>query len=137
MFGFRRWLHRHGYLTPHFRLSEAACKDGTPVPKALIHGARDHAFALERLRHRLGDRPIQIISWYRHPAYNRRIRGASRSQHLTGKATDHPQAWVEDAGRAQVQAAANAVFAKGGVGIYPGGSMHFDSRGFFARWSSF
>lgn len=135
--GFRRQLAKHGYLTPHFKLSEAACKDGTPVPKVLRPGARNHAFRLERLRHSLGDKPVSILSWYRTPAYNRRIGGARYSQHMTARATDHSREWVERMGRSRVRAAAERIWAKGGVGTYPAGSMHFDSRGYKARWSSF
>lgn len=135
--GFRRWLGNHGYLTPHFRRSEANCKDGTPVPRHLIRNCRNHAFNLEQLRHELGDRPIKVISWYRTPTYNARIGGARYSQHMKAIATDHPREWVERVGRARVNAAADRVFRNGGVGRYPVGSVHFDTRGFRARWTSF
>ena len=135
--GFRRWLDAHGYLSPHFTLAEAACKDGTPVPTALNRGARNHAFNLERLRRRLGDRPIPVISWYRTPAHNRRVGGAPQSKHLSAFATDHPKQWVNQVGRSLVLRHGDAVFRNGGMGVYPAGSMHFDSRGVRARWTSF
>lgn len=136
-YGFRRWLGKHGYLTPNFRLSEAACKDGTPVPRPLRLGARNHAFKLEQLRHELGDRPVRIISWYRSPSYNRRIGGARFSQHMTARATDFSREWIDSVGRQRFKTVADRIWSRGGLGTYPYGSMHTDSRGYRARWTSF
>lgn len=137
--GFRRWLNKNRYLSPHFRKSEARQRGGNRawVPRHLLPLARNHAFNLERLRHALGDKPIPVISWYRSRAYNRAIGGASLSQHILARATDHPDSWVDRVGRARVNAAADRIWRDGGVGRYPAGSVHFDSRGTRARWSSF
>lgn len=99
--------------------------------------ARNHAFNLERLRHELGDVSMPILSWYRHPAYNRAIGGASQSRHMSADATDFSRETVNRIGRGRFFSAANKVFAKGGVGDYPSGSAHVDSRGWYARWTSF
>jgi hypothetical protein len=132
---FRRWLNSHGLLSPHFTVAEARCADGTNVTGMVKVRARNHAFDLERLRHELGDQPIPIVSWYRTPAHNKAVHGAAHSRHMKGDATDHPKSWVDRTGRERVQRAAERVFVNGGVGTYPGGSMHFDSRGVKARWS--
>lgn len=132
---FATWLDRHGYLSPHFTKEEAACKDGSLVPRRLLKNARRHAFNLERLRHRLGDRPIPIISWYRTPDYNFRVGGAAGSKHVEALATDHPVFWVRK--HRDFDRIADRIFAKGGLGTYPGGSRHLDSRGTRARWSSY
>ena len=135
--GFKRWLRRNGYLSPNFTLREAACKDGTNVPAGRMRRrAQRHAFRLERLRHALGDRPVAVISWYRTAEYNRRIGGASLSQHISAIATDHPRQWVDAMGRQRVLRHAERIFRSNGLGLYPGGSVHCDSRGFRARWSS-
>jgi hypothetical protein len=134
--GFRRWLDRHGYLSPHFTKAEAKCKDGTWVPKHLLPAARRHAWNLERMRKDLGH-AISILSWYRTPWYNRRIGGARFSKHMEACATDHTRQWVQRVGRRNVQRVAENVFRNGGVGTYPAGSMHFDSRGSRSRWTSF
>lgn len=131
---FRLWLGRNGYLTPHFTKREARCKDGTPVPRRLLVGARRHAFNLERLRHALGDKPVPIISWYRTDAYNRRVGGASKSQHVRAVATDHPVEWVSK--HKDFDKTADRIFYSGGIGLYPGGNRHLDSRGWRARWTS-
>lgn len=135
--GFRLWLSRQGLLTPHFSYADAACKDGTPIPKWMRHRARNHAFNLERFRHAMGDRPLPVLSWYRHPAYNRRIGGASQSRHMKGDATDFSRQTVNGLGRNRWFAIADVIFANGGVGDYPVGSAHLDSRGYRSRWRSF
>ncbi|MFJ8577308.1 D-Ala-D-Ala carboxypeptidase family metallohydrolase [Micromonospora sp. NPDC093277] len=43
---------------------------------------------LEALRHRLGDKPIHVNSGFRSSACNRKVGGASDSQHLYGTAAD-------------------------------------------------
>lgn len=133
--GFKTWLLGHKYLSPHFTLTEARCKDGTAVPSGLRKAAQRHAFQLERLRHRLGDKPIAITSWYRTPTHNRRVGGASASKHLEALATDHPVAWLQMLGRSFVMTQAEVVFRSGGLGRYSNGSIHTDSRGYRSRWS--
>lgn len=134
---FRALLLSHGYLAPHFPLSEARCKDGTPVPGSMRKACQAHAFNLERMRHELGDRPIPVLSWYRTPAYNKKVGGAAGSKHKEAIATDFTKQWVDAMGRTRVQRVASVVFRNGGIGTYPGGNMHFDSRGWPARWTSF
>lgn len=136
---FNKWLRDHGYLTPNFRINEARCKDGTSVASStrLLLSAQRHAWNLERLRHRLGDRPIPILSWFRTPAYNKRIGGASKSKHMEAFATDHTREWANSIGRQKLIREGEIVFKNGGMGIYPAGSFHFDSRSGRARWSSF
>lgn len=133
---FRTWLEAHGYWTPHFKKDEAKCRDGHGVPTALNRRCRDHAFNLEKLRHELGDRPLPIISWYRTPAYNAKIGGATHSKHTEAIATDHSREWVDAIGRAKVMATCERIFRNGGLGVYPWGAVHVDTRGVRARWSS-
>lgn len=132
--GFRLWLHRHKRLSPHFTYADAACKDGTPVPRRLRTLARNHAFNLERFRHEVGDVEIVPISWYRTKRYNAAVGGASKSQHPRAVATDFSRGTVERVGRTRWDRAAEKVFKRGGVGKYPSGSAHLDSRGVRARW---
>ena len=70
-------------ISPHFKLSEMACKDGSD--KVLY--STELMEKLEELR-AYGGFTVSINSGYRTPAYNRKIGGASRSQHTLGTAAD-------------------------------------------------
>jgi len=75
--------------SPHLYWIELACKDGTPYPmiwrstRALILAKEFEAF-----RHLCGDRPLEVLSAFRTPEWNRRVGGASNSQHVHGRALD-------------------------------------------------
>mgnify|MGYP000464244299 FL=1 len=56
-------------LTEHFAESELACRCCGQLPTDGISMAL--LLGLERLRSRIGDRPINITSGYRCPAHNR------------------------------------------------------------------
>ncbi len=58
--------------------------DSTDVVLAAI---QRQALALEKLSAQFG-RPLRVHSWLRPPAYNRKVRGAARSAHMRGTATD-------------------------------------------------
>lgn len=89
------------------------------------------------------DRPIEVISGYRSPAYNAKIGGARRSQHMEGRAADIR---VEDMPAQKLYAAVlylyerGALRALGGVGLYPD-FVHVDvrppdpTRPWLARWT--
>ena len=71
-----------GRLSPNFTVQECRSKgDGT----AWVH--RDLLTQLERLRARVG-RPLGLVSAWRDPAHNRRVGGASSSQHTFGAAPE-------------------------------------------------
>ncbi len=133
---FKKLLRDHGHLSPHFTIKEAACNDPaeTPVPTRLLPRAQMHAFNLERLRHELGDVPLDVLSWFRTVFWNDKNGGASESRHLKADGTDFDVAVVKRIGTAKFDRAAEKVFANGGFGRYPSGSRHVDSRGERARW---
>ena len=133
---FRKLLLQHGHLSPHFMLKEAACHDpaGTAVPTSLRSNAQRQAFALEKLRHELGDRPLPVLSWYRTPAWNEHVGGATNSRHMQADASDFTVQTVHSFGDGRFDAACDRVYAKGGFGRYASGSRHGDSRGSKARW---
>jgi len=92
-----------------------ATKNATRIPSTvtITENIIELARQLQRARNQLG-RPFQINSWYRPPDVNAAVGGASRSQHLFGKAAD-----IQVAGLSGRQIA-NAVFGwwNGGIGIY-------------------
>ncbi len=74
-------------LTENFSLHEFKCRDGSVVPEEHMENVRELADNLQVLRDHI-QRPIVIISGYRSPKYNRKIKGARRSQHMLAKAAD-------------------------------------------------
>lgn len=88
--------------------------------------------AADELRRRLG-KPIQILSAYRNPAYNRAIAGALRSQHTQFRALDlTAKVPIPDLVKLAKQIRTEKLFT-GGLGIYPG-FIHIDGRGTNADW---
>jgi hypothetical protein len=91
------------------------------------------AAALELLRVELGGTPLHVNSGYRCPAYNKRIGGAPKSQHMEGKAADLSGRKVIPGAIAN-QAEDVPAFRSGGIGRYPT-FTHVDLRtGGPARW---
>lgn len=74
-------------LTKNFSLSEFDCRDGSKMPPEVFNNVLLLVKELQVLRDYIG-KSITINSGYRSPNYNRSIGGASRSQHLLGKAAD-------------------------------------------------
>jgi len=136
---FRELCWEHGFASPHFERKETSCHDpqNTPVPGNLRANAQRQAFNLEKLRHALGDKPLAILSWYRTPAWNAQVGGASQSRHMQADAADFTVQTVSGFGTGRFDQICDKLFANGGVGNYPSGSRHVDSRGTRARWTSF
>ena len=83
----RYWKRMAGQVgTNHFNIQEFRCKGS----KTMLKNGMDNDLLtkLEQLRYRLGGKAILINSGYRSPAHNKRVGGASQSQHLYGKAVD-------------------------------------------------
>lgn len=70
-------------ISPHFTLKEMACKDGSDI----VFYSTELMAGLEALRAYVGG-SVTITSGYRTAAYNRKIGGASSSQHIKGTAAD-------------------------------------------------
>jgi uncharacterized protein YcbK (DUF882 family) len=135
-------------VTAHFALSEFGCRDGSPVPRELIANVQLLAEQLEALRLALG-KPIRILSGYRSPAHNAKVKGKPKSRHLTAEAADirvkglAPEVvyqWIE-------KLIHQGAMRDGGLGVYPArkrrlfpprrareGFVHYDTRGKRARW---
>ena len=76
---------------------------------------------------------FEITSGYRDPERNRRARGAGGSQHIHGNALDiSTRGWTDE----QRSAFVGAAIANGarGIGIYPNGSLHIDTREQVGMW---
>ena len=88
--------------------------------------------AADELRRRLG-RPVQILSAYRNPSYNRAIGGARNSQHAQFRALDlTAKVPIPELAKLAKQIRTEKIFT-GGLGTYPG-FIHLDSRPTNADW---
>ncbi|MCH1613038.1 MAG: D-Ala-D-Ala carboxypeptidase family metallohydrolase, partial [Flavobacteriales bacterium] len=106
------------------------------MPDDVYNNIQELAENLQIVRDML-DEPIKINSGWRCEEYNRKIKGAKRSQHLLGKAADIR---IKDLTPDEV---ANAIdklqeggfIKKGGLGRY-NSFTHIDIRGRNARWDN-
>lgn len=157
-----RWFPPRTPLSAHFAWDEVIHNSGyarVPLGPTYIglgrfvltprRNARRHAANLERVRAKVNEqrRPrklapigIRALSWARSYAHNKAVGGARNSQHLYFHATDFDRAEIElllpwDTGRLVFDAILEDVFNEGGVGRYPAGNRHCDSRGRRARWT--
>jgi hypothetical protein len=130
----RRWLDRHGYITPHFSWASYRGQDGTAVPKALRRNAIRLHWRLEIFRHRIGDVPMDVDGPYRTAARNRAVGGAPLSRHVQADAADffadQVDRWIKASkvlrSRADVIRIAEQTFK--GVGNETSGTLHVDQR---------
>ncbi|MES0863270.1 D-Ala-D-Ala carboxypeptidase family metallohydrolase [Ruegeria sp. SCPT10] len=108
----------------------------TDPPRELYQNVVPLVNALDRIRKELGA-PIQLISVYRSPEYNRHVGGATSSRHMQFDAADfrvlgggagNSGRWSKVAKKLRSTGA-----FRGGVGIYPT-FVHIDTRGKNADW---
>lgn len=118
----------------HFSRVELDCKCGCRTPPGIERELAKLARDLETLRLDIGS--LGVRSGYRCAAYNKVVGGASKSQHMSGKAADLV---VPSGKQDRYVAAAKRIpsFNGGGIGVYPNGGVHVDRRGWVARWDSF
>ena len=124
------------HLTPHFRVREFACRDGSDP----IFVEEELAALLEAIRLHFGC-PVAITSGFRTAAHNAAVGGSKSSQHLLGRAADF---WVEGVPVATVADYAEKLLpGRGGIGRYPKdaahpsrktGWVHIDTRTNKSRW---
>lgn len=112
--------------TKHFKISEFRCKGSGTLPNGGIDN--NLILKLEELRYALGGKALVINSGYRSPSHNKRVGGASKSQHLYGKAADIV---VRGVSPSRVYTAALKLF--NGVGKY-NTFTHVDTRANKARF---
>lgn len=115
-------------LSDHFTVSEFRCKDGSD--KILID--TDLVDILQKIRNHFG-KPITINSAYRNATYNKKIGGASKSQHVVGTAADIVVQGVKP--ELVAQYAEYLMPNKGGIGLYST-FTHVDVRANRSRWKN-
>lgn len=117
-----------GLITEHFSWEEANCRCGCLMPDKVAIQIPLTAEWLEQIRAGLGNRPMEVISWYRCPKRNAAVKGVPTSQHLLGKAVDFTMMGLS-ANVVQQIIRSKGLFPKliSGFGQY-GGSTHIDRR---------
>ncbi len=80
-------------ITPHFKLREFDCKDGSIVPAKYHENLLRLCNLLEDIRELFGGKMIHITSGYRSPEWNARLikqgrKAAKNSQHMVAAAAD-------------------------------------------------
>ena len=115
----------------HFTWGEAT-KGGSriPVNSSISRNIVKMAKRMEEVRAKVGNRSISVTSWYRPPAVNRAVGGASRSTHLSGHGVDFN---VSGLSPRSVQRILDPWWS-GGLG-YGRTFTHLDNRGYRARWN--
>lgn len=115
------------YVSKNFQVKEFRCKDGSD--KILI--CQETVNVLQAIRDYFG-RPVHINSAYRTPAYNKKVGGASKSQHVFGTACDIR---VEGISSTVVAGYLEDTHPNHGIGWYPT-FVHVDSRGYKVYWKN-
>lgn len=116
-------------LSDNFRVREFACNDGSD--EVLI--ADELVDVLQEIRNHFGE-AVNITSGYRTSAYNTKVGGAPRSQHIKGTAADIILSGDVD----PLKVAQFAEFLmpdRGGIGVYQT-FTHIDIRETRSRWDS-
>jgi uncharacterized protein YcbK (DUF882 family) len=103
-----------------------------PASSGVVYGILKVVDALEDIRRMYGNRPMRINSWYRDPATNAAVGGASMSRHLSGDAVDFVFAGISPF---DVYARLNPWWGSRGGLASSSVFTHIDVRGYRARWS--
>ena len=112
-------------LTKDFKVREFACHDGSD--KILI--SPETVEILQAVRDYFGQ-PITITSGYRTPSHNKKVGGATNSQHVKGTACDIK---VKNVPSWAVAGYLEANYRNIGIGYYSTW-VHVDTRGYKVLW---
>ena len=126
----------HGYskskrgnmnISANFKVKEFACNDGSDV----VFVSPELVEVLQKIRDHF-NAAVTITSGYRTETYNKKVGGATYSQHLYGKAADIKVKGVSP--KTVATYAETLLPNKGGIGIYPT-FTHVDVREVKSRWN--
>ena len=114
-------------LSANFKVREFACNDGSDP----IFISSELVEVLQKIRDHFG-KPVNINSGFRTASYNKKVGGATYSQHLYGTAADIRISGVSPK---NIAAYAETLLPnKGGIGIYKD-FVHVDVRNVKSRWN--
>lgn len=115
------------YISKNFRVRECACKDGSDP----VFIDDDLVGVLQQIRDHFG-KAVTITSAFRTASHNKKVGGATYSQHLYGKAADIKVSGV--AASVVADFAETLMPSTGGVGRYST-FTHVDVRKVKSRWN--
>jgi len=123
-------------LTKNFNKIEFDSKDGAEMPDKVLENIKKLAKQLQVLRDEIGQ-SIHINSGYRSPQHNKKVGGVDNSFHLIGKAADiTSKNYTPKKLYKVIQKLINeGKIDEGGIGLY-NGFVHYDIRGYKARWDN-
>ena len=123
-------------LTKNFYLDEFTCRDESDISKEILFNIIALAKEMQEIRNVL-DVSITVNSGYRSPNYNKSIGGASKSQHLLGKACDFTAKGLTPYEVAEILESLmqGGLIINGGLGEYDT-FTHYDIRNKPARWNN-
>ena len=123
-------------LTKNFYLDEFTCRDESNISKEILFNIIALAKEMQEIRNVL-DVSITVNSGYRSPMYNKSIGGASKSQHLLGKACDFTAKGLTPYEVAETLESLmqGGLIINGGLGEYDT-FTHYDIRNKPARWDN-
>lgn len=147
------------YIVDHFRIADLLSKDTfykmnlDSLPAGteqywLADPDELHAFLdliLFMKKNNYNDSAITINHGHRNPAYNKKVGGVTLSYHQKGVAIDLKVGDINRDGTADKkdkqilldELENHIIQNKGGLGLYPNSDViHFDTRGYRARWNS-
>ena len=123
-------------LTTNFYKEEFNSKDGATMPLDVLENIKDLANQLQVIRDYIKE-PLHINSAYRSPEHNAKIGGVKNSQHVKGKAADLTSRSFtpKQLSKVIIKLINEGRIKDGGVGLY-NGFVHYDIRGYKARWDN-
>lgn len=114
-------------VSKNFKVKEFACNDGSEA----VFISPELVTILQKIRTYFG-KPVTINSAYRTPTYNKKVGGATYSQHIYGTAADIKVSGVSP--KTVAKYAETLLGNKGGIGIYST-FTHVDVRETKSRWN--
>lgn len=115
------------YISKNFRVREFRCQDGSDV----VFIESDLVDILQKIRDHFG-KAVTITSAFRTASHNKKVGGATYSQHLYGKAADIKVSGV--AASVVADFAETLMPSTGGIGRYST-FTHVDVRKVKSRWN--